>query len=42
VKLDWLAEAAAKKRKAPLKELKAWLELSCGSSWDSGGGSAGK
>jgi hypothetical protein len=38
--LYWLTQEMAKKRKVPLKELRARLELRCGSSWDSSRGSA--
>jgi hypothetical protein len=36
---DWLTEAAAK-MKAILKHVRSWLELGCGSSCNSGGGTA--
>jgi hypothetical protein len=40
IESDWLTEEAAKKRKADLKDLRAWLELSVRSSQNSDWGSA--
>jgi hypothetical protein len=34
--LDWLAKEVAMKRKALFGEQRAWLEVRCQSSWESG------